>query len=111
MEILIKMLCHVGSTTILFPGFGVIINIVSKDDVTYRVTIGNIPRCICLDSIKMSSQTLGKKGNGCIINIFIMSSKFLCKVGYESNKFIHGPTFNYNKAMQLLGLVGVDECE
>ena len=38
-------------------------NVVSKEDTTYWVTIGNIyMHCTCLDFLKMSSQALGKKG-------------------------------------------------
>ena len=51
----------VGVTGIPYPGFGVIINIVSKHDITYHVTIGDIPHCTCRVFTKMSSQTLGKK--------------------------------------------------
>lgn len=37
--------------------------------------------------------------------------KVMCKLDYKNNKFIHKPTFTYIKAMQLLELVDVDECE
>jgi len=66
----------VGVTAIPYLRFGVIISHVSKDDITYRVTIADIPHCICLDFTKMSSHALGKKGNGCIANIFIMCLDF-----------------------------------
>jgi hypothetical protein len=33
--------------------------------------------------------------------------RFLCKVNYDSNKFIHVPTYSYNEAMRLLELAGV----
>ena len=60
----------------------------------------------------MSSYALGKKGNGCIANIFMMSLyTFLCKVEYESDKFIHAPTYTYNEVMRLLKLVGIIKCE
>ena len=51
----------VGVTTILHPGFGVLINIVFKKDIAYRVTIGNIPQCLCPYFTKMSAQSLGRK--------------------------------------------------
>ncbi len=35
----------------------------------------------------------------------------LCKVDYESNKFIHAPTYTYNEVKRLLELAGVVECE
>ena len=52
----------VGVTAISHPKFGVIINIVSKVDNSYRVAIGDILQCICLDFIKMSFMALGNKG-------------------------------------------------
>ena len=36
---------------------------------------------------------------------------FLYKVDYESDKFIHAPTYTYNEVMRLLELVGIVECE
>ena len=45
----------VGIIVIPYPGFGVLINIVSKEDITYRVIIGDMPHCSCPDFTKMSS--------------------------------------------------------
>lgn len=45
-----------------YKRFGVYINIISKEDIEYRVTIGEIPHCTCPNFIKMSSQSLRKKG-------------------------------------------------
>ena len=33
--------------------------------------------------------------------------RFLCKVDYGNDKFIHAPTYSYNEVMRLLELVGV----
>ena len=52
----------VGVTAIPYHGYGVIVNIVVKEDITYRITIGGIPHCTCPNFTKMSSQALGKKG-------------------------------------------------
>ena len=48
-------------TAIPYPRFGVLINIISKEDIAYRATIGEIPFCICTNFTKMSSQPLGMK--------------------------------------------------
>ena len=53
----------VGIIVIPYPGFGVLINIVSKEDITYRVIISDMPHCSCPDFNKMSSQSLGSKEN------------------------------------------------
>ena len=52
----------VGVTAIPYPGHEVIINIVSTEDITYRITIGDILHYTCPDFTKMSSQVLEKKG-------------------------------------------------
>jgi hypothetical protein len=101
----------VGVTAIPYMGLGVIINIVSNHDITYHVTFGNIPHCTCLDFTKMSSHALGKKGKWVYCKHFYYVFRFLYKMDYESDKFIHAPTYTYNKVMRLLELVGIVECE
>ena len=39
-------------SAIPYPKFGVLINIVSNKDIAYRVIIGDIPLCTCLDFTK-----------------------------------------------------------
>lgn len=90
---------------ILYPSFGVITNIVLKEDNAYRVKIGDIPLCTYPDFMKLSSHALGNKGEQ-LYCVF----KFVCKVNYDNNKFIHAPTYIYNKNMCLLELVGINEC-
>ena len=58
---------HIGELSVKLilathaPQARMIINIVSKEDIPYHVTIGDIPHCTCPDFTKMSSQALGKK--------------------------------------------------
>ena len=98
-------------TAIPYPGFGVLINIVSKEDITYRVTIGDMPHCTCPDFIKMSSQSLGKKNKWVYCKHVYYVFRILCKVDYNSDKFIHASTYSYNEVMRLLELAGVVACE
>jgi hypothetical protein len=101
----------VGVTALPYPCYGVIINIVSKEDIIYRITIGDIPHCTCPEFTRMSSQALGKKGKWKYCKYLYYVFRFLCKVDYESVKFIHTPTYTYNEVMRLLELAGVVECE
>ena len=94
-----------------YPGYGVIMNIVSKEDITDRITIGDIPPCKCLDFMKMSSQALGKNEIWVYCKHLYYVFRFLCKVDYESDKFIHAPRYTYNVVMRLLELASVVECE
>ena len=69
----------VGVTTIPYPKFGVIINIIFKEDNSYCVTIGDIPQSRCLNFIELSSMALEQKGKGCIANTYTMCSKIYVK--------------------------------
>jgi hypothetical protein len=101
----------VGVTAISYPNFGVIMNIVFKEDVTHLVTFGNIPHCTCPDFTKISSHALGKKGKCVYCKHLHYVFRFLCKVDYERDKFIHAPTYTYNEVIRLLELVGIVESE
>ena len=77
---LMNMYNVVGVTPITYLEFGVLINIISKEDITYCVTIGDVPHCMCCDFTIITSQALGKKRkNGCIASIFIMCSYFCAR--------------------------------
>ena len=101
----------VGVNPIPYSSYEVIINIVSKKDITYHITIGYILHCTCPDFTKMSSQALGKKGKWVYCKHLYYVFRFLCKVDYESDKFIYAPTYTYNEVMCLLELAGIAECE
>ena len=92
------------------PWFKVIINIISKVDTSYRVTIGYFLQCTYLDFIKMSFVTLGKKGKWVYHKHLYYVYKFLSK-DYHNDKFIHTTTYTYNKVMQLLEFVDIVEQE
>ena len=75
----------VGVIAIPYPRYGVIMNIVSKEDITYCITIGDIPHCMCPNFTKMSSQALGKKWKLVYCKHLQYVFRFLCKVNYESS--------------------------
>lgn len=72
-----------------YPGFEVLINIISKEDIAYQVTIGNIPHCTCPYFTKMSSHASRKKRKWVYCKHLYHLSRVMCKVDYESDKFIH----------------------
>lgn len=84
-----------------------IINIISKEDNSCCAAIGDIPQCTCTDFIKLSSMALGKKGKWGHYKYMYYEFKFICKVNYDNDKYIHTPTYIYNKVMKLLELASV----
>jgi hypothetical protein len=99
----------VGITTIQYLGFGMLFDIVSKEDITHRVTLCDMRHCTCFDFKKMSSQCLGNKEKCVNCKHLYYVFRFLCKLKYDSDKFIHAPTYSYNEVIRLLELVGVVE--
>lgn len=43
------------------------------------------------------------------LQTFVLRVRYLCKVAYTIDKFIHAPTFNYNEVMCFLEFMGVAE--
>ena len=101
----------VGITAVLYPRFGTLINIVSKKDITYCVIIGKIPYCTCLDFTKIPSRYSQKKGKRVYCNHSYYVFRFLLKVDYDGDKFIHTPTCFYNEVIQLLEFTSVVKWE
>lgn len=101
----------VGVTVIPFARFGVLINIIFKEDIAYHVTISSTPHYTCPEFTIMSSRSLEKKKNGCTANIFYYVLRIMYKVDYDGDKFVLVSTFTYNKVMWLLEFAGVLESE
>ena len=58
-------------------------------------TIGDVPQCTCPDFTKIFSQALKKEGNLVYYKYLYYVFKFLCKVDYDKDKFIHVPIYSY----------------
>ena len=78
-----------GVNVIPYLDSTVLINIISKEDIGYRVTIDNMFHYSCPDSQKKSSQSLRKNGKWVCSRHLYYVFRFLCKVDVDSDKFIH----------------------
>ena len=76
-----------------------------------RITIGDTPQCICPNFIKLNSVAPEKKEKWVYFKHMYFEFRFLSKVNYVNDKFIHAPTYTYNKVIRLIKLVGVVEHE
>ena len=85
--------------------------IVSKEDIAYHITIDDIPHYTCLDFTKLTFQSLGKKGKWVHCEHRYVGFRFISKVDYDSDGYIHTPTCAYNKVMWVLELAGVVKFE
>lgn len=98
-----------GVTLVPHPGCGVVITIVNDKDKAYLVSISTIPQCTCEDFVGMSFKAASRKWVPCKHLYYVF--RYLCKLNYETDKFIHQPTYSYNEVMQILELAGVVEKE
>lgn len=89
----------VGMTGNPYLGYSCIITIVPKEGENLPHGIANIPQCTWPNFAKMLSLALGKRGQWVSFKHLYCVFKYLCKVDYGTNKFIHTPTFNYNEVM------------
>lgn len=99
-----------GVTTILYPWRGVINNIVSKDDNSYRIVSSYILQCTCLNFAKTYYVTLGRKVRN------VLQTCLLYIHGYVQGGLVTtatssftSPTYSYNEVMCLLELAGFVE--
>jgi len=66
-----------------------------KEGQTIMCTIGDMPQRTCPDFTKIFSRALGKEGNSVYYKYLNYVFKFLCKVDYDKDKFIHVPIYSY----------------
>lgn len=85
----------VGIIVIPYTRFEMIINIVSKEDIACCITIDDIPHWTWFVFTKMSSQSLGEKGKWMHCKHLYYMLRFMCKVDYNKDKFIHTPTLHF----------------
>jgi hypothetical protein len=94
-------------TAIPHPGFGAVINLVSKSDQTYVVSISSFPGCSCPDFKTMETTSLGRHRKWVPCKHLYYVFRWLCKMDFNEDSFIHAPTFSYNEVMRTLELCGV----
>jgi hypothetical protein len=86
----------IGVTHIPYPSFGVIINITSKDDITYVLQLVTSRIAHALTSQKCHPR-LWKERIWVYCKYLCYVSRFLCKVDYDSEKFIHAPNVHLQR--------------
>ena len=100
--------CHVtGVIPIPYPGYGCVISLHTGNADIYRITISNLSSCTCPDFVRMSASSLGKKKQWVYCKHIYYVFRYLCKMDYRTETFMHAPSFSYNEVILLLQLAGV----
>lgn len=96
-------------TSIPYPGFGCVISLKSPSETIYCITITDFPGCTCPDFMKMTSETLGKRGQWKYCKHVYYIFRYLCEMDYKVDTFMHAPSFSFNEVMRVLEMAKVAE--
>ena len=100
--------CQVTNVTAIpYPGYGVVITLDSGKAKVYYVSITNFPSCTCPSFVKMMSRALGKRLQWIYSKHMHYILRYLYKMDYKVDTFMHAPSYSYNQVMQILELAAV----
>ena len=100
--------CQVTNiTAIPYPGYGVVIALDSSKGKVYYISITDFPSCTCLSFVKMMSGALGKRLQWIYCKNVYYIFRYICKMDYKVDTFMHAPSYSYNEVMQVLELAAV----
>ena len=91
-------------TIILYPSYGVVITLDSGKGKVYYFSIIDFPSCTCPSFVKMMSGALGKWLQWIYCKHVHYIFRYLCKMDYKVDTFMHAPSYSYNEVMQILEL-------
>jgi len=102
--------CYVSKLDALpYPGWGCVITLVTGKDKSYCVTFTGLPGCSCPGFLKMQSEALGKKGKWLYCKHVYYILRYLCKLDYQKDLFMHAPSYSFNEVIRILELANIVE--
>ena len=100
--------CQVTNVTAIpYPGYGVVIALDSGKGKVYYISITDFPSCTCPSFVKMMSGALGKRLQSIYCKHVYYIFRYLCKMDYKVDTFMHAPSYSCNKVMQVFELAAV----
>ena len=100
--------CQVTNVTAIpYPGYGVVIALDNDKGKVYYISITDFPSCTCLSFVKMMSGALGKQLQWIYCKHVYYIFRYICKMDYKVDTFMHAPSYSYNEVMQVLELAAV----
>ena len=102
--------CQVTNVTAIpYPGYGVVITLDSGKGKVYYVTITDMLSCTYPSFVKMMSGALGKRLQWIYCKHVYYIFRYLCKMDYKVDTFVHAPNYSYNEVMYILELAAIIE--
>ena len=100
--------CQVTNVTAVpYLGYGVVIALDSGKGKVYYISITDFPSCTCPSFVKMMSGALGKRLQWIYCKHVYYNFRYICKMDYKVDTFMHAPSSSYIEVMQVLELVAV----
>jgi hypothetical protein len=97
-------------TMLLYRGLGAIIMLETEMEPTlntYRIIVNMFLACICLDFVDMVVSSIRKNGQYVNCKHLYYLFRYFCKLNLEEDKFVHAPSFSFNKVKRLLATTGI----
>ena len=83
-----------------YPGLGAIVALqsgVEPNANVYNITLCNFPACTCPHYNNMTSSAIGRRGMYVNCKHLYYVFRFLCKLDYKVDTFIHAPTLSMDE--------------
>jgi len=100
----------VGVNLLPYPSLGAIVVLqsgVEPTTNTYNITLCNFPACTCPHYHSMTSSAIGRRGMYVNCKHLYYVFRFLCKLDYKVDTFIHAPTLSMDEVQQILVAAGI----
>ena len=94
-------------TAIPYPGYGVVIALDNGKGKVYYISITDFPSCTCPSFVRMMSGALEKRLQWIYCKHVYYIFRYICKMDYKVDTFMHAPSYSYNEVMQVLELAAV----
>jgi hypothetical protein len=102
--------CYVSNFfAIPYPGWYCVITLVTGKEKSYCITFTNLPSSLCLDFQMIQFEALGKKGKWMYCKHVYYILRYLCKLDFQVDKFMHAPSYSFNEVMCILELANIAE--
>ena len=97
-------------TLLPFPGLEAIVSLQTGSEPNqnmYRIVVGMYPSCLCPDFISMAISAIGGREQYVNCKHLYYLFRYFYKMDVNEDKFIHAPSYSFNKLKLVLVKVGI----
>lgn len=92
-----------------YPRYRCVIFLATRKDKSYCVSFTDYPTCTCPNFVKMALEALGKKQQWKYCKHVYYILRYLYKMDYKEDLFMHASNYSFNEVMHILKLANIVE--